>query len=100
MADCWTAHHKSYLGMTVHWLDLKTRSRKHAVLACCRIKGHHTCDVLAETISSVHCKFNLLQDKVTRTTTDNAKNFAKAFIQFSNAADVLPDIVEPIVDEV
>ena len=98
-ADCWTAHHKSYLGMTVHWLDLKTRSRKHAVLACCRIKGHHTYDVLAETISSVHCKFNLLQDKVTRTTTDNAKNFAKAFIQFSNAADVLPDIVEPIVDE-
>ena len=42
---------------------------------------------------------NLLQNKVTKTTTDNAKNFAKAFIQFSKAADVLPDTVEPIVDE-
>ncbi len=34
-ADCWTAHHKAYLGMTLHWINKETRAREppcwHAV---------------------------------------------------------------------
>uniref|UniRef100_A0A8C4RA82 BED-type domain-containing protein n=1 Tax=Eptatretus burgeri TaxID=7764 RepID=A0A8C4RA82_EPTBU len=29
-ADCWTAHNRSFLGMTAHWIDPTTRARKHA----------------------------------------------------------------------
>ena len=92
-ADCWTGHHSSYLGVTVHWLDPETRERKQAVLACRRLKGSHTFDVLAHAISEIHSKFQL-QDKVRRTTTDNGSNFVKAFVHFGADADVLPE-VEP-----
>lgn len=88
-ADCWSCHNKSYLGMTVHWINPTTRAREHAVLVCRRLKGSHTFDVLAEVMTEVHSKFSL-QDKVTRTTTDNGSNFVKAFVQFGKKPDLLP----------
>jgi len=49
--------------MTVHWLEKGTRARKHAVLACDRLKGRHTYDVLAKAINNIHQHFGI-QDKV------------------------------------
>ena len=34
IADCWTAHRRSYLGVTVHWLCCDNFERKRAALAC------------------------------------------------------------------
>ena len=93
-ADCWSAHHKSYLGMTAHWLDPVTRTREHAVLAFSRLRGHHTSDVLAQAMVGVHAKFNI-QQKVTRTTTDNASNFVKAFVDYGAECGIVPD--HPVV---
>lgn len=90
-ADCWSTHNRSYLGMTAHWLHPKTRTRQHAVLACSRLMRHHTFDVLAKAVVDIHYKFHL-QDKVTRTTTDNGSNFVKAFVQFGMEVELLPDI--------
>lgn len=64
-ADCWSAHNKSYLGMTVHWLDPITRARMHAVLACIRLKGHHTYDILAQAMIDIHYEFHI-DKKITR----------------------------------
>ena len=89
-ADCWSAHHNSYLRMTLHFLDPTTRERKQAVLACMRLPGPHTFDVLARAISDIHCRFNI-QDKVRRTTTDNASNFVKAFVHYGNVSAELPE---------
>lgn len=58
-ADCWSSHHRSFLGMTVHWLDPVTRERKNAVLACMRLKGSHTYDVLAKAILEAHSSFGI-----------------------------------------
>lgn len=58
-ADCWSAHKKGYLGMTVHWLNLATRERQKAVLACIRLSGHHTYDVLAQAMVNVHYEFRI-----------------------------------------
>lgn len=49
--------------MTAHWLDRKTRARRTAVLACRRIRGRHTYDVLAEQMIDIHRQFGI-QDKV------------------------------------
>ena len=75
--------------MTVHWLDPLTRNRQHAVLACSRLKGRHTYDVLTEVLVDIHYKFNI-NEKVTRTTTDNGSNFVKAFVQSATEAATLP----------
>ncbi|XP_014778309.1 uncharacterized protein LOC106874908 isoform X2 [Octopus bimaculoides] len=88
-ADCWFAHKKGYLGMTVHWLDPITRQRQQAVLACIRLTGHHSYDVLAQAMVKVHYEFHI-EKKVTRTTIGNGCNFVKAFVQFGEEANTLP----------
>ena len=84
--DAWTAHHRSYLGMTAHWIDPHTLNRHKASIACTRITGRHTYDVLASKIEQVHASYNLA-GKVCATITDhNRSNFVKAFTVFSDSA--------------
>jgi hypothetical protein len=96
-ADGWSSGGKSYLGVTVHWIDPKTRRRKSAVLACCQMTQSHTFAYLGELLSGVHKKF-AIENSVCLTTTDNASNFAKAFRVFgrtteTTSADVEDDVV-------
>ncbi|CAI9729324.1 Hypothetical predicted protein [Octopus vulgaris] len=51
----------------------------------------------AEAIVETHYKFHL-QDEVIKTTTDNGKNFVKAFMQFGTEVELLPNIPEVAVD--
>lgn len=44
--DCWSAHQKSYLGVTCHWIDEETLERRSAALACKRLRGFHTFDMI------------------------------------------------------
>ena len=69
-ADVSSAHNRSYLGMTVHWVYSTTLSRSKAALCCLKVIGHHTYDVLAAKIEHVHSSYGLTQ-KVTATVTDN-----------------------------
>lgn len=64
--------------MTVHWIDSSTLKREKSVLACRRLTGRHTHDVLAKHMSDIHVQFRI-DDKVCETTTDNGSNFVKAF---------------------
>ena len=80
--DCWTAYGKSYMGVTVHWMDVATLERKSACLALRRLKGSHTYDVIAATLNDIHAQYGIRR-KVTRTTTDNGANFVKAFSVFA-----------------
>ena len=58
--DMWTANDCSYLGMTVHWIDKDTLKRCKAAIACVRVTGHHTYDVIASRIEHIHpsCELN------------------------------------------
>lgn len=38
-AYVWTAHHRSFIGITCHWIEPGTLNRKLAALACERIQG-------------------------------------------------------------
>ncbi|EFN79908.1 Putative AC9 transposase, partial [Harpegnathos saltator] len=58
MADCWTAFRRSYLDITIHWLDHDTLERKSKGLACCRLEGKHTYEILAKTVELILIEFN------------------------------------------
>ncbi|KAM7300809.1 retinol dehydrogenase 11-like [Ixodes scapularis] len=81
-ADCWTSFRRSFLGVTAHWLG-QDCARKSAVLACMRLTGHHTYDVLASALHGVFTDYEIL-NKVTATVADNASNFSKAFRMFGH----------------
>lgn len=67
--------------MTVHWIDRTSLRRESAILACKRVIGRHTYDVIAKEIQNILLDYRI-QNKVRRITTDNGSNFVKAFKEF------------------
>jgi len=85
-ADIWSAHNRSFFGVTAHWIDPTTLTRRSAALACSRMVGRHTFGSIAEQLHSVHSSFHIAW-KVVMTVTDNASNFVKAFKEFARTED-------------
>ena len=59
--------------------------REKAGLALRRVKGRHTADVIGGQIHQVHSDFGIV-NKVTKTITDSASNFRKAFRDYARGA--------------
>ena len=58
-ADLWTAHGKSYLGMTCHWLHPTSYERNSICLAIRRVTGRHTYNVVASSLDSINLEFGV-----------------------------------------
>ncbi|XP_071639299.1 uncharacterized protein [Temnothorax longispinosus] len=69
--------------------------RESAGLACRRMKGRHTFDVLAKEINSVFLEYHI-QNKVCCVTTDNGSNFVKAFRDFARDENIENDDDETV----
>ncbi|XP_028969080.1 uncharacterized protein LOC114828591 [Galendromus occidentalis] len=80
-ADVWSGGQRSFLGMTVHWIDAQY-NRRTAPLACQRFPGSQTYDRVASLVNEIHRRFCLSPSKVTACVTDNGSNFVKAFVEF------------------
>lgn len=76
--DCWSSRKRSYIGSTVHFIDEKSLKRRSYALACARLEGSHTFDVLARYIRSILALFKI-ENNCSHIVTDNASNFLKAF---------------------
>ncbi|XP_058629915.1 uncharacterized protein LOC131539375 [Onychostoma macrolepis] len=85
-ADCWSARQRSYLGVTCHWIDSTSLERCSAALACRRMTGSHTFDVIAAALEEIHEEYKI-RGKITRTTTDSGSNFLKAFRIYGEEKD-------------
>ena len=48
---------RGYLGVTAHKINDRTLKRHSAALACRRLTGSHTYDVLAEALSDIHHEY-------------------------------------------
>lgn len=95
-ADIWTAHNKSFLGMSAHWLDPTTLERKKAAIVCQRFKGRHTYDAIAAAVEDIHASYSLSEIKAT--VTDNSSNFVKAFRVFQSNENDLMEVVAGMND--
>jgi len=93
-ADVWSSSHRSFLGVTVHWVNLNL-VRESAALACRRFISSHTYDKIAAHLVDIHSTFDLC-DKIRLTVTDNGSNYAKAFAEYGITVDegVCDDTVE------
>jgi len=89
-ADCWTKGKKSYIGVTCHWINSISFKRESVALACCRLQGRHTYDVIAKALYKIHTTYKI-QNKIVSTTTDNGSNFVKAFNTYTNNSDSYND---------
>lgn len=81
-ADSWSAHNRSFLGMTVHWIDPASLKREKAVLGIKEIVVQQRGTYLARAMMDLHQEFGL-SNKVVSTTTDNGKNYVAAFQMFA-----------------
>jgi hypothetical protein len=79
-SDLWTAHNRSFIGITAHWMDASLQ-RTTAVLCCKELNVKHTFDVVARAMWDVHCSYNI-EGKLDCTTNDNGSNFVKAFKEY------------------
>lgn len=77
VGDCATCF-RGYLGVTAHWIDSETLTRKSAALVCRRFKGTHTHGRIAQLLRDIHREFHI-EAKIVGCTTDNGSNFVKAF---------------------
>jgi len=89
-AYCWSVQHRSSIGLTVHWIRPDDLGRESAILACRRLKGHHTHSVLAESMEQIHMEYGIV-DKICKATTDNGANFIKAFECFQRELETADD---------
>lgn len=81
--DIWSSLNKSYLGMTLHYIEESTYKRFSYAIACRRIKGTHNYLNIAKCISVIIKQYSLDVTKISHTVTDNATNFGKAFRMYA-----------------
>lgn len=81
MTDIWASKHHSFLGISAHWIDddLERRSR---VLACQNFKNPHSGARIASNLQAVHDENRLTGEKLVSTSSDNARNMIKAFVDY------------------
>ncbi|KAL4103994.1 hypothetical protein QTP88_019307 [Uroleucon formosanum] len=80
--DVWSSKKRSFLGVTIHWIDVDNFERPSSSLACRRFRGTHSYDRTGEILQDIHLEYNLDSNKIIATITDNGSNFVKAFKAF------------------
>lgn len=98
-ADIWSHKSRSFLGITLHWLEESTLERKSAALCCTRFKHPHDNESIAEKIMMINHEYGIAQ-KIITTVTDNASNFVKAFMEFGISFDEFACENENDVDDI
>src|SRR5687767_12036577 len=80
------SHKRSFLGMTIHYVEEENLSVVSTALVCRRFKVSHTGEAIGKMLFEIFEELKLT-NKVINAVTDNAANFAKAFALFPSQAN-------------
>lgn len=69
--------------MRCHLINESTYERESYILGCKRMIGRHDYLYIAEIMTNITDNYKIDYSKITHTVTDNASNFGKSFITFS-----------------
>lgn len=94
-ADIWSSKRRSFMGVTLHWLDDKLE-RVSVALACQRFRGVHNYKNIAEKLDYIYGKYGINTDQIIATVTDNASNFVKAFNEFTSQKSAVTESKEKV----
>lgn len=61
----WSSKKKrSFLGVTIHWIDVDKFERRSSSLACRRFRGTHSYDRIGDILQDIHLEYNFDSNKV------------------------------------
>ncbi|CAG9825726.1 unnamed protein product [Phaedon cochleariae] len=94
-ADIWSTKTRSFMGVTLHWIDANLE-RHSVALACKRFSGIHDYKNIGEMLENINLKFGIKSTQIIATVTDNGSNFVKAFREFSMGEEEVQDFQQEI----
>jgi len=62
--DVWSSKKRSFLGVTIHWIDVDNFQRRSSSLACCRFRWTHSYEKISDLLQAIHLEYNLDSNKV------------------------------------
>lgn len=81
--DIWSRSNRSFIAVSVHYIDESMHDVKTQFIACEHFLGRHTNDKVAEKLNSIFSRFEILE-KVFFITTDGAGEFKAALKNYGN----------------
>lgn len=79
--DAWSSRGRSFLGMSVHFVEIDSMERKSYILSFRALKQKQEFKYLTQHMYAVHKSYGLLS-KITHTVTDGGANICKSFRVF------------------
>lgn len=92
-ADIWSHMKKSYLGVSVYYIDEHWKRQSH-ILEFRYLNKRHTYDYLAQVLKSILDEYILPVEKISHIITDGESNFCKAFRVFGRQTDFNESLIE------
>lgn len=89
--DIWSTKRRSFMGISVHYIDPDTLERKSFALSCAEFESPHNNERIAEHLQLIHSQYGLMREKIIATVTDNASNFVKALREFGGESNEFDD---------
>lgn len=85
--DIWSCKTRSFLGVSIHYIDDESFERKSLVLCCEDFPRPHTHQHIAERVQMLYEKFSLMPSSIVASVTDNGSNFVCAFKNFGRTSN-------------
>lgn len=85
--DIWSCKNRSYVAVSIHYIDDKTFERMSFLLTCQDFPSPHTHEHIAERLQMLYHEFSLKPSSIVASVTDNGSNFVCTFKVFGRTRE-------------